>query len=62
MIDLSRLKRKGKTLSEIARSKGMDPYDVLFGLLVKEKGAVNMCAFVMNEDVISAMIKKTHLV
>jgi N-acyl-D-amino-acid deacylase len=48
---------QGKKLSEIADLKGMEPYDVLFDLLIKEKGAVNMCVFVMNEDTISAMIK-----
>jgi len=48
---------QGKTISEIAKERGVDPYDIIFDLIIEEKGVVNMCVFVMNEEVISTMIK-----
>lgn len=48
---------QGKTISEIAKERGVDAYDVIFDLIIEEEGTVNMCVFVMNEEVISGMIK-----
>lgn len=48
---------QGKTIAEIARDRKVEPYDALFDLAVAETGAVNMCVFAMNEEVISSMIK-----
>lgn len=49
-------KYQGKRLSEIARMRGVDPFDAMFDLLVEEKGSVSCVYFAMSEeDVRTAM-------
>jgi len=43
-------KYQGKRLSEIARMRGVDPFDAMFDLLVEENGAVGCVYFAMSED------------
>jgi dihydroorotase/N-acyl-D-amino-acid deacylase len=49
-------KYQGKRLSEIARMRGVDPFEAMFDLLVEENGAVSCVYFAMSEeDVRTAM-------
>lgn len=41
---------EGKTLEEIAQNRAKDPFDVLFNLLVEEKGDVSIIIFEIDED------------
>jgi N-acyl-D-amino-acid deacylase len=41
---------QGKRISEIARERGKDPWDVFFGLLVESKGEVQCFYHLMQED------------
>lgn len=43
-------KYQGKRLSEIARMRGVDPFDAMFDLLVEEKGSVSCVYFAMSEE------------
>jgi N-acyl-D-amino-acid deacylase len=50
-------KYQGKRLSEIARMRGVDPFEAMFDLLVEENGAVSCVYFAMSEeDVRTAMV------
>jgi N-acyl-D-amino-acid deacylase len=41
---------EGKSVDEIARSKGMDPFEFVFDLLIEENAAVSVIRFAMCED------------
>jgi dihydroorotase/N-acyl-D-amino-acid deacylase len=43
-------KYQGKRLSEIAKMRGVDPFDAMFDLLVEEKGSVSCVYFAMSEE------------
>ena len=51
---------QGKTIAEIAEIRGVDPYDAILDLIIEEGGAINMCAFLMSEEVISTMLKSPY--
>lgn len=48
---------EGKTISEVAKERGADPYDVLFDLLVEEEAAPRAVFFMMSEDDVIKVFK-----
>jgi len=43
-------KFEGKSVLDISREEGLDPFDFVFNLLIEEEGAVSVVRFVLNEN------------
>ena len=48
---------EGRTIAEIARSQGMDPFDVVFSLIEKDGNGVKIISETMNEETVAEFIQ-----
>lgn len=48
---------EGKTVSEIAEEKSLDPFDFVFDLIIEEKASVSVVLFSMSEDDVRTVLK-----
>jgi len=51
---------EGKTIAEIAKDTGSDPYDVLFDILIEEEAAPRAIYFLMSEDDVITVMRDPH--
>jgi N-acyl-D-amino-acid deacylase len=48
---------EGKSISEIAEEKSLDPFDFVFDLIIEEKASVSVVLFSMSEDDVRTVLK-----
>jgi N-acyl-D-amino-acid deacylase len=48
---------EGKRIAQIAREKGMDPYDVVFDIIISERDGARAIYFMMSEDDVIKVMK-----